>query len=548
MNLISEPWIPVRRANGQQDVIAPCHITDHIGTENSPILAIASPRPDFDGALVQFLIGLLQTTCTPATEREWLKWRKAPPSPAILQACFDSVRFAFELEGEYAFMQDFTPSDLTKERPIAALLIESPGEESLDKNADFFIKRGKITHLCPACSAMALLTMQINAPSGGRGYRTSLRGGGPLTTLVLGETLWQTCWNNVLQKSLFIGDTEPEKNKEGDRYPWLTTTRTSEEKPPAGTPAGVVTTPADVHPSHIFWAMPRRIRLVFETFNQNKSCSICSKTSTRVCLNFTTRTYGYNYKCFEHTLSPHYSKDNGVSKDNGSQSMDQSICLQPVHPRSDGIGYRDWLGFIESSKQEGDMRVPAKVVQQYNKSVNEDGRLWAFGYDMDNMKARCWYDAIMPIVIAPKGSEDIFQAWIEKIISSAREASKYTSIAIKDAKGSLSYVSTCFWKDTELAFYQHMRKLRDVLSQSFEGHTECLDEEYPEYPVLESWLKTLRDSALNLFDQYTRVGDFDAVDPSKIANARNYLRIGLCSKKMRGIVGLPILERSDSVS
>jgi CRISPR system Cascade subunit CasA len=24
-------------------------------------------------------------------------------------------------------------------------------------------------------------------------------------------------------------------------------------------------------------------------------------------------------------------------------------------------------------------------------------RLWAFGYDMDNMKARCWYEAQMPL-------------------------------------------------------------------------------------------------------------------------------------------------------
>jgi hypothetical protein len=29
-----------------------------------------------------------------------------------------------------------------------------------------------------------LFSLQLNAPSGGKGYRTGLRGGGPLTTLI----------------------------------------------------------------------------------------------------------------------------------------------------------------------------------------------------------------------------------------------------------------------------------------------------------------------------------------------------------------------------
>jgi CRISPR system Cascade subunit CasA len=71
MNLISEQWIPVRRAGSSGDKIAPWKITDHVGTNINPIVAIASPRPNFDGALVQFLIGLLQTTCTPPDKMTW---------------------------------------------------------------------------------------------------------------------------------------------------------------------------------------------------------------------------------------------------------------------------------------------------------------------------------------------------------------------------------------------------------------------------------------------------------------------------------------------
>jgi CRISPR system Cascade subunit CasA len=173
MNLISEPWIPVRRADGSRDKIAPCQTTDHVGTDKSPIVAIASPRPDFDGALAQFLIGLLQTTCTPPNKGIWRQWRREPPSAEELKSRFSDVSFAFELEGERAFMQDFTPSELTNELDIAALLIEAPGDQTLEQNKDHFIKRDLVERLCPQCVAMALLTLQINAPSGGRGYRCS---------------------------------------------------------------------------------------------------------------------------------------------------------------------------------------------------------------------------------------------------------------------------------------------------------------------------------------------------------------------------------------
>nr|WP_231886596.1 type I-E CRISPR-associated protein Cse1/CasA [Methylomonas methanica] len=68
--------------------------------------------------------------------------------------------------------------------------------------------------LCPSCAATALFTLQTNAPSGGVGHRVGLRGGGPLTTLVLPKasqtTLWQKLWLNVFnQEDLQSVDTAP---------------------------------------------------------------------------------------------------------------------------------------------------------------------------------------------------------------------------------------------------------------------------------------------------------------------------------------------------
>jgi len=524
MNLTNEPWIPVRRADGSPDKIAPYQITDHVGTGKSPIIAVASPRPDFDGALVQFLIGLLQTTCTPNTEDEWWDWREQPPTSEELKARFEAVGFAFELEGEKAFMQDFSPKELDNELPISALLIDSPGDQSLDHNKDHFVKRGRCDFLCPHCSVMALMTMQINAPAGGRGYRTSLRGGGPLTTLVLGGNLWETCWSNTLEKTRYLGDEAQHKPVDSDRFPWLAKTRTSEAKPPAG-----ITTSVDVHPDHIFWATPRRVRLIMEDFSSPEFCSLCSNIGQRMCRGLSTTNYGANYQNFKHGLSPYYVKD-GASN--------------PVHPQPGGIGYRHWLGLIESSTDGNMSREPARVIEQYRNLTQEDGRLWAFGYDMDNMKARCWYDATMPIMIVPKGQEGIFKGLVEKTVQAAHWVCGIIRGRIKDAlfgdsdtRGDLSFIQLHFWNHTEAAFYSHARQLRDVLG-----------EQEKENQILESWRTALQKSALAIFDHYAQVGDFDYVDPRTIAVARNDLGKTLNGKKLRDLLGLPQPDRKATKS
>ncbi len=54
-NLLTTPWLPVRRADGASELIIPDRLT--VNPAN-PIVALDAPRPDFNGALVQFLIGL----------------------------------------------------------------------------------------------------------------------------------------------------------------------------------------------------------------------------------------------------------------------------------------------------------------------------------------------------------------------------------------------------------------------------------------------------------------------------------------------------------
>ncbi len=507
MNLINDPWIPVRRADGGPPArIAPWQLTGNWA--DNPILAVTSPRPDFDGALTQFLIGLLQTTCTPDIAT-WRKWRREPPNPAELKQHFSGVAPYFELEGEKAFMQDYSPTELDKVFPIAALLVGAPPEDS---ETDLFIKQGSVEQLCPHCAAAALFSIQTDSPEGGRGYRTGLRGGGPLTTLVLGETLWQTCWLNILEKTAYLADgNNLEEVEPALRFPWLGKTRTSEGKPPEG-----VTTPLDVHPDQQFWALPRRIRLV-KTSDQSRHCDVCGERSAELFRQFKTKNHGVNYQGFEHPLSPHYLKD--------GQRL-------PVHPRPGGIGYRHWLGLVESSED----HIPARTVQQFRKRLRRDGMLWAFGYDMKSNKARCWYDARMPILMLPEELEIGFRDIVAKLVLAADKVADDLRSQIKAAlfgdgsvRGDLSFVQADFWSETETAFYSHLRKLREALPSDPLAQT-----------LLESWLKTLRQAAFKVFDRHSQTGDFDAVAPRRIALARNNLGKALAGAPLREkILGLP---------
>ena len=279
MNLITDLWIPVRLADGTRTTIRPSEITDR----SNPPVALDAPRADFNSALAQFLIGLLQTAFAPGDGDEWIHRLEEPPCVEMLDQAFGGHADAFVLNGEGPrFMQDlerFDQGGTDKRKPakknsVASLLIDTPGDKTLKNNADHFIKRDRIEALCPACAATALFTLQINAPGGGAGHRTSLRGGGPLTTLValdpegseLPDTLWHNLWLNVLPRTVRLTGnpvlTDPEHI-----FPWLATTRTSNPKE-----GGLDTTPEDAHPLQMYWAMPRRIRLDFE--NTTRSTTV----------------------------------------------------------------------------------------------------------------------------------------------------------------------------------------------------------------------------------------------------------------------------------
>lgn len=518
MNLIKEKWIRVLRRDGTTDKIAPCGITDYRENDIAPIVDILSVRPDFKGATIQFLIGLIQTASAPKNHRDWKDGWREPPTSGELDKKFSKYLDAFDFSSEGpTFMQDFNLEDGKGEaasKPVSALLIEAPGGKTLKDNLDHFVKRGTVEQLCPICTATALFTLQLNAPAGGVGHRVGLRGGGPLTTLLVPVpderekdiTLWERLWLNVLS----LQDIEslkfnPKKKAPEDIFPWLAPTQTSENK------TGKDTYPTDTHPCHMYWGMPRRIRVDLSKIAEGE-CDLCGDHSETLVTEYKTKNYGINYAgAWIHPLSPH--------------TLDPKNKKPPIpsHGQPGGISYRNWLGLVYGQAREH--QECARVVKTYlDKRFRalEDMplRLWAFGYDMDNMKARCWYDSTMPVypleselsLELSEAVQDMVEAAVE-IAANLRKAIKQAWFKrVKDAKGDFSFLDTAFWQGTEDQFFSSIEKL-----------TDCIVKGEEQGSIRKNWHSVMMRQALTLFDTTALSGQVGATDLKRVVTARNEL-------------------------
>lgn len=527
MNLLHDPWMPVRDVAGARHWITPEQWSDPRWR------AFDADRPDFNGALMQFAIGLLQTTTPVDNPIEWRRGLNSPPAADTLRQWFAPVAEAFHFDGDGArFMQDVgLGNEGVAINDIAALLIDSPGEQALKNNTDHFVKRGQIGALCGACAATALFTLQLNAPAGGAGHRTGLRGGGPLTTLVLASepaSLWQHLWINVALRSEFLARGGDKAHGAPQRsFPWLGPIANLQPADPKGQIAQ-----SQVHPAHLYWAMPRRIRLE-AAVPAGGSCDACGREGQSLFVRYATKNYGLNYKGeWSHPLSPYYETKEGWLS---------------VHPQPGGIGYRHWMAWVLGAATDKQSVRVAPVVQRVlalpPQTMQGPLRLWAFGYDMDNMKARCWYEAALPLyhlANCEAGARQALQAEVGRRLAAAALAASALRGAIKDAwfdadaRGDFGHIDTAFWAATEPVFYRHLQTLIEALRQGPPP---------PPLPAREAWQRMLAATALRLFDQrFVGAGPIEQQNPRRAALARRQLQRNLQGPKLRAALGLPVDE------
>ena len=513
-NLIDASWLPMRRRDGTVEWRPPAAVTDGIEGPN-PFVAFAWPRPDFNAAAHEFLIGLLATVAAPADEDEWIDYWEAPPRPGVLNERFRGISHAFDLDGDGPrFGQDL--DDLTEGKPkgAAALLIDSPGEITLKDNKDLFVKRGATPVLSRPAAAMALHTLNCYAPSGGTGHNTSVRGGGPMTTLVVapdrsGGTIWGRLWPNVETTEQIVNRSVGNAGLESV-FPWCVPTRTSNRK--AG---GRDTTPDDVHPLHVYWGMSRRIRLFFQKAN-GRPCGLTGRSDEVVVTGFRTLQYGNRYTgFFDHPLSPSYATAKGE--------------WLPKHPKPGTVSYRLWPGIVFSA---GDAKGnPAPVVRHWLDTVARSSgvpldatRLAACGYAMDSAKALAWIEGEVPLwqvdepcraqcvdfVDRAVGAADVVAGALVTAVKSARRARP------GDAKGDYDFVRERFYQDTERDLHVSLRSAITAVA-SRPDDPDATDD------ALGVWRDAMAAGALGLFDELAPVDGLEDRNMVRHVRARHGL-------------------------
>lgn len=467
MDLISEKWLPVTLSSGKKTKISLSELID------DTVIDVAWPRADFQGAAWQMLIGVMQCAVPPEDESDWKRvWKKGFADGQWekgLSAISTALLFGPQ---KPSFLQSFDPLDVDNS-PIRGLLIDAPGVSAVEKNKDHFVKRSNIEGICSHCAVIALYTIQTNSPQGGSGYRVSMRGGGPLTTLLVPETedlmpLWRKLWLNVIVK-----ENLPDYSSYPLVFPWLAPTIISDK-------STIVVEGENAHSLQAYWGMPRRIELDF-TSTISGHCDLCGEYREDLLVQMRCQKHGVRYVGWQHPLTPYYIIQKG-----------DLLSMDSIKGREGGLIYKDWLGLQQDIK---DKTVPAKVVREAK--LTRGIRLWCFSYAMDQAKARCWYQHRVPLITTEE--PDRFTALASMAIGLASDALFCLKKALKsamfdapsEAKADFSMTEVAFWQETEHLFLRLIHRLADdPLLQAPEARAAC-----------RQWSRALHHYIVNVFDR-----------------------------------------------
>ncbi|WP_082701629.1 type I-E CRISPR-associated protein Cse1/CasA [Novosphingobium sp. FSW06-99] len=472
-NLLHEYWIPVITRTGRR-LIRPFDIVD------PAVLWPDWPRADLNVACLELLIGMVAMADPPRDPEDWDARRR--PDAARWAERLGAFADAFALDGPGPrFMQDLEPFEVGVKQPgsVDMLFIDSAGANATPNNTDLMVHRGRYADLSMGEAAMALFTLQAYAPEGGRGYLTSLRAGGPLSTLVVpgGEpNLFDVIWANV-------PDGRPGNP---DDLPWMKQTRASKVYPPAMETFSAV---------EVFFGMPRRIRLIF--------------SEDRV-VGVEQRQYGNKYEGWVHPLSPYYRNKAG----------EMAFCQRAA---TWNAGYRNWLGVV-CQADDAYLRDRALALRQYDNRADFDEKysVLVSGWATNSAKILDFVWSREPTFVLSDTKSAILRGVIRAaevaqnemislmaILSGARRKAELKSKGLpQDYKPSdwkwggscESNMADAFYVNTEAAFLEHMVLIRQGIS------------------VGETWLAVLRDMVLNLFN-HEAARAFTSQDAARIHRA-----------------------------
>lgn len=490
-NLLTDEFFPVRTLSGARRWVR----FEELRLEDGDFpVAFDWPRADLNIATYEFAIGVLALAYQPEDHADWIAiWRGH--SEIDLGERLAALAFAFNLTGDAdgngpRFQQDFEAIE-GEASDIDALFIDTPGVNGQKKNADVLTHRGRFPALGLKAAAIALYALQQFAPSGGKGNRTSLRGGGPMTTLVWPDRpgsaspapLWRVLLANLPLSAWGAGYLDDHELARA--LPWLKPTITSEGKPPDE----VSQTDPRAHPLQAFFGMPRRIRLVV---NGNGICALTGETGPIV-TGFIQRPWGMNYGAWRHPLTPY-------------RQAKESEPPYSVKPKTSRFGYRDWVGVVVGRQEKAHSAFRAEPVAELSRRAADfrrgglaSPRMLAAGWAMNNMEAVTFLQSMQPLYLAEDEAKAAQIARLAKDLANAGEAaanllSAHLKLALfgKDAK--IAIDTGVFEQATDALFERTEDPFHAVL-EAVIADASCEDQQHRL-----RWLAILRRTTLDLFD------------------------------------------------
>lgn len=510
-NLLTDPFLPVRTRDDGVRVLTLLDLPDA-----DDALDPAWPRPDFNAAALELLIGVASLALQPSNDTSWAQvWKNGPErwrdrltdlAPAF-NLLGDGPRFLQELGG--------LPG---KPAPIEALLIDTPGANGQKKNADLLTHRARYPALGLPAAAMALYTLQAFAPAGGAGNQTSMRGGGPLSTLVIPQaaegdpepSLWRKVWANVL----------PVAGPVEDRAmvcPWMR----------KGVVAGKIAQGHEqFHDLHMFFGMPRRMWLV-----EGEGVCALSGDAGPVVTGFLQKPKGHDYALWEHPLTPYRRQKEGA---------------EPYTAKPSSARFRagDWIAAAVGEP----LKTPAAVVRKLSGRSehlrpvgDEQGPLMRVsGWNMNKMEATDWLSGEEPLYVTGEAElDEELAALARELAHAADDAAGAAVFAVKralfgdgpadTAKGILAVVRGDVLDAADAAFHAHMgRGAKD--EEAFDA-------------LRRDWRALLLRESLGAFDAAAPVPVNDPEKAARVVAARRGLLSAYGVKgKSKWLKGLRVKE------
>ncbi len=488
LNILTDRVFPVVTASGARRWVCFSGLLEEHG--DFPV-ELDWPRSDLNVASAELAIGLLCLIYRPALHKEWEAiWdgRSETNMAERISVLAPYFNLLGDAQGKGPrFCQELEEFD--GEANLAdALFIDTPGINGQKKNTDLMTHRDRFPALGLKAAAMALYALQQFAPSGGAGNRTSLRGGGPMTTLVMLHTdqgkvplRYQLVVNlPVLFDREWLDDEEMSR-----ALPWLRPTVTSEGKPPRE----VAEADPQAHPAQALFGMPRRIRLIA---GDRGPCPLTGEQGPRV-TGFLQKPWGAKYSTWRHPLTPY------------RQNKEEAPFT--VKPKPVRFGFRDWVGITVGRTEEANKAYPATIVSALSQRMRVlcnhgyEVQMLAAGWAMNNMEAETYLHSVQPLYLAPDDRSGL----AENMAKMARSFATAAEDTVRQLRGSLNEAlfdgkaktmdasifeeaSDSFYEQTEDAFHDSLLKIMKITDQSAEE------------ACAKAWLSTLRRVALSIFD------------------------------------------------